>query len=277
MPEIRITDDLTLPNGSYVIKVHGVTVASDVVRPDKFADPAPRRPLICLFAAWGRGRGAGLRGARAVDRNGITRNCGGRWAASHHTDCIGEVLATHLMETVQTNLDRLFTRRALKILLDAFVSPSDPDRAKANQQLLDDFVPDKVPMDLLQTVLRLLLAERVPVRNLQLILEAISEARSSSSSPEQVTDYVRRRIGYIVTSSLLDETGALPLIQLDASWETLFAKHQQEMPDGSIDVAIPPNEFNRPGKVNSGQAGRSLGFRALCRDCDIRTSPTIHS
>ena len=242
MPEVRITDDLTLPEGSYVIKVHGVVAASDVVRPNK----------LLILLPEDRASAAHLPGEEAKEP---VYGAPARWISAEAQEdaaAIGvpvitpmEVLATHLMETIQAHLDRLFTRRALKKLLDAFVSPSDPERAKANQNLLDDFVPDKVPMDLLQSVLRLLLAERVPVRNLQLILEAVSEARSASMSPEQVTDYVRRRIGYIVTSSLLDHTGALPLIQLDSSWELLFTQHQQEMPDGSVDVAIPPSEFNR--------------------------------
>jgi flagellar biosynthesis protein FlhA len=155
-----------------------------------------------------------------------------------------EVLATHLMETVQNNLDRLFTRRTLRRLLDAYVSPSDPERAKSNQQLLDEFIPDKISLDLLQAVLRLLLAERVPVRNLQLILEAMAEVRGQTA-PEQIAEHVRRRIGYILTAPLIDETGSLPLVQLDAAWEELFSKHQLESSDGVTDIALPPGEFNR--------------------------------
>ena len=103
-----------------------------------------------------------------------------------------EVLATHLMETVQSNLDRLFTRSTMKKLLDAYFTPPDSERAWANQKLLDDFIPDKVSLDLLQAVLRLMLAERVSVRNLQLILEAIAELRGPNLSPEMIVEHVRR-------------------------------------------------------------------------------------
>jgi flagellar biosynthesis protein FlhA len=136
----------------------------------------------------------------------------------------------------------------MKKVLDAHVSPSDPDRAKTNQTLLDEFIPDKVPLDLLQSVLRLLLAERVSIRNLQLILEAVAEARGSNTAPEVIVEHVRRRIGYILTAPLVDETGTLPLIQLGPDWETLFASHELDLGGGSVDVALPPDEFNRLAK-----------------------------
>ena len=50
--------------------------------------------------------------------------------------------------------------------------------------MLDEFVPDKVPIDTLQAVLRLLLEERVSIRNLPLIFEAIAEAHAPQASAE---------------------------------------------------------------------------------------------
>ena len=176
-----------------------------------------------------------------------------------------EVVATHLLETVQRHFSRLLTRRALKKLLDEFVTPSDPARAEANKQILDDFVPEKVSLDLLQAVLRHLLDERVPVRNLPLILEAIAEARPSLSAPEAIADYVRQRIGFILVSKLLDDSGSLPLVQLNPEWETIFTQHQTSE-EPNADIALPPNEFNRLATaVRERLAGRQQG-RALSRD-----------
>jgi flagellar biosynthesis protein FlhA len=61
-----------------------------------------------------------------------------------------EVVATHLMEVLKSNFGRLFTRRSLRKLLDEFTRVSDPTRAEANRRLLDEFIPDKVPTDVLQ-------------------------------------------------------------------------------------------------------------------------------
>ncbi len=60
-----------------------------------------------------------------------------------------EVLATHLLEVMKANLARLLTLKGLRRLLEEFTNLSDAGRAEANRRLLDELVPDKVPVDLL--------------------------------------------------------------------------------------------------------------------------------
>ena len=239
MPEVRLTDNNLLEPGRYEIRVQGVKAATDKLRPGKIlvltSDDTPlkvpgedvKEPVYGAAARWipeSEQESAALLGLPVISPV--------------------EVVATHLLETVQRNFGRLLTRRALKKLLDEFAAPSDPKRAEANKQILNDFVPEKISLDLLQSVLRHLLEERVPVRNLPLIFEAIGEARPSLSSPETIADYVRQRIGFILVSKLVDEKGSLPLIQLAPEWETVFTQHQTG-PEAGADVALPPNEFNR--------------------------------
>ncbi|MEQ8934635.1 MAG: FHIPEP family type III secretion protein, partial [Amphiplicatus sp.] len=101
------------------------------------------------------------------------------------------------------------------------------------------------PFDLVQDVLRLLLAEKVSIRNLPVILEAIAEGRSALSSPEQIAEYVRQRIGFQFVSKLRNPEGRLPLIQLSPDWETLFREHEAERENGAVDVALSPTDFNK--------------------------------
>jgi flagellar biosynthesis protein FlhA len=156
-----------------------------------------------------------------------------------------EVVATHLLEIVKSHFGRLYNRRALRKLLDEFVSLSDPRRAEANRRMLDEFVPDKFPIDTLQAVLRLLLEERVSIRNLPLIFEAIGEVYTAQAGAEVICEHVRHRLGFQLVSEIQEADGALPLNQLNPSWEEMFQKYQ--LPDGSgvVDVALPPAEFNR--------------------------------
>jgi flagellar biosynthesis protein FlhA len=156
-----------------------------------------------------------------------------------------EVVATHLMEVVKSNFGRLFTRRSLRKLLEEFTGLSDPRRAEANRRIVDEFIPDKFPVDTLQSVLKLLLEERVSIRNLPLIFEAIAEVYGPNVSPEAICEHVRHRIGFQLVAELQEKDGALPLIQLNPAWEELFQRHQ--LPDGSgvVDIALPPAEFNR--------------------------------
>ena len=174
----------------------------------------------------------------------------------------GEVVATHLLEAIQSNFARLLTRRSLRKLMDAFTSVSDPARADANRKLLDEFVPDKVPVDVLQAVLRMLLEERVSVRNLPLILEAIAEARTANQPTEEIVEHVRRRIAFHIVSRLADNDGQLPLIQLAPEWEATFAEHEHD-DGGRSDIALPPEEFNRLAGSVRGMIARAASRAAF--------------
>ena len=241
MPEVRLTDNPSLPAGRYAIRIQGVKAAGDMLRPGKILtllnDDMPldtpgedvKEPVYGAAARWipqDRQEEAELLGLPVITPV--------------------EVVATHLLETVQRNSGKLLTRRALKKLLDAFTNTSDQARADANKAILDDYVPEKISLDLLQSVMRLLLEERVPVRNLPLILEAVSEARGHLQQPELIAEYVRQHIGFVLVSRLVEEDGGLPLIQLKPEWESLFAEHERGE-DQMADVALPPGEFNRLG------------------------------
>ncbi|MEM6676676.1 MAG: flagellar biosynthesis protein FlhA [Pseudomonadota bacterium] len=241
MPDVRLTDDPLLPENSYAVHIHGTETARATLE--------PRGVMVLLdetqpLATPGR------------DTTEPVYNAPARWIAAdaqEEATLLGlpvitpsEVVAAHLLETVKANLGRLCTRRAVRRLLDEFCKPSDPSRAESNAKLLDEFVPDRVPVDLLQTVLRGLLEERVPVRNLQIILEATAEARSAGLSADATIEHVRRRIAFLMVARLVDGQGRLSLIQLDEGWEQLFREHETVVAEGAPpDVALPPEAFNR--------------------------------
>jgi flagellar biosynthesis protein FlhA len=155
-----------------------------------------------------------------------------------------EVLATHLLEVIRGHLSELLSLRGLRRLLDEFVILSDPRRSEANKRLLDELIPEKVPIDLLLQVLRLLLDERVSIRNLPLILEAISEARSLGQA-EAICEHVRHRLGFQLVAELKRDDGTIPLIQLAPEWERTFAQFQIDSDRGPATVALPPDQFSR--------------------------------
>jgi flagellar biosynthesis protein FlhA len=122
---------------------------------------------------------------------------------------------------------------------------SDEFRAEANRKLLDELVPDKVPMDTLHAVLRLLLEERVSIRNMPLILETIAEARQHISQPEMICEHVRQRLGFQLVGEMKREDGTIPLIQLAPEWEETFSTYQIDAHGGAVDIALPPDKFNQ--------------------------------
>jgi flagellar biosynthesis protein FlhA len=240
MPEIRLTDNPGLDPGTYAIRIQGVEAARSrietdrvlVLLPDEGA-PSPEgkavaEPVYGAPARWidpADQEEAALMGLSVVTPT--------------------EVVATHLLEIVKSSFGRLFTRRSLRKLLDEFTSLSDAKRAEANRRMLDEFVPDKFPIDVLQAVLRLLLEERVSIRNLPLIFEAIAEVHSPHAGPEAICEHVRHRLGFQLIAGLQEADGALPLIQLAPAWEELFQRYQLNEGTGVIDVALPPGDFNR--------------------------------
>ncbi|MCB2135225.1 MAG: FHIPEP family type III secretion protein, partial [Rhodobacteraceae bacterium] len=239
LPEIRLTDDALLAPGQYRIRIQGVEQARDTLMPDHVlaliggdetglpAGKDVREPVYGAPARWvtlDQQEDAALAGAAVI---GPT-----------------EVLATHLLEVIKRNFARLLTLKSLRRLLDECVNLSDPARGEANRKLLDELIPDKVPIDLLLSVLRLLLDERVSIRNLPLILEAIAEGRGAGN-PDAICEHVRRRLGFQLVAEIRRADGSLPLLQLAPEWESTFNAHQIEGERGQSDVALPPDKFNR--------------------------------
>lgn len=240
LPEIRLTDDAALPSGSYVVRIQGVEQARDRLFPEK---------VLAILPAQVNGVPSGN------DVKEPVYGAPARWIPTDHQEAAAlagttivtptEVLATHLLEVMKRNFARLLSLKALRRLLDEFTNLSDPKRAEANRRMLDELVPDKVPTDLLLTVLRLLLEERVSIRNLPLILEAIAEARGAHASPEAICEHVRQRLGFQLVAELRRADGTVPLVQLAPEWEERFTTYQIDGERGQTDIALPPDDFNR--------------------------------
>jgi flagellar biosynthesis protein FlhA len=250
LPEIRLTDDASLPAGTYAILIHGVEQGRARLRPTKMlalvqddaafaiSGESVKEPVYQAPARWidpAHQEDATLSGTTVVSPV--------------------EVLATHLLEVLKSNFARLLTFKSLHRVLDELTSISDTPRAEANKRLLGEMIPDKVPVDLLLGVLRLLLDERVSIRNLPLILEAMSEVRTLLQGPEAVCEHVRQRLGFQLVAPLKRADGTLPLIQLAPDWEEVFATYQLSGEFGASDVALPPEDFTRL----TDQIARKLG------------------
>lgn len=238
LPEIRLTDEPSLPPGTYRIRIQGVERVTNRLMPD--------RCLVLLSD--------GIPAPDGIDVSEPVYGTPARWISPDwQEDAIiagltvvspPEVLATHLLEVIRANLARLLSLRGLRRLLEEFVAVSDPTRAEANRKLLDEMIPEKVPIDLLLSVLRLLLEERVSVRNLPLILEALGEGRTLPT-PETICEHVRQKIGFQLVADLKRGDGTIPLIQLAPEWEKTFATYQIDTDRGHRDIALPPELFSR--------------------------------
>lgn len=241
LPEIRLTDDPALPSETYVIRIQGVVRIRAQVRANQVLALLPSgdsngvpdgqdvsEPVYGAPARW-----ISVEKQEQAALTGVT------------TVTSAEVLATHLLETIKRNLGRLLTLKSLRRILDEMANLSDGAKAEANRRMLDEMIPDKVPLDMLHKVLRLLLEEQVSIRNLPLILEAIVEARQTHALAEAMCEHVRQRLGFQLVSEMQREDGSIPLVQLAPEWEDTFSTYQIDAERGGFDIALPPDVFNQ--------------------------------
>jgi flagellar biosynthesis protein FlhA len=220
VPDIKLSDNLSIPPKTYQIKMHGTIVAAHELRlgeylvilgDDRKLDlPADevREPAFGMKAAW----------ISEVFVNELTRE------GFTPIDNIS-VLLTHLSEVIRNNLAQLLSYKDMRILFDRL--------GPEYKRLIEDICPSQISYSGLQAVLKLLLSERVSIRNLHLILEAIAEIVPHARRSEQVTEHVRMRIAQQICGDFLDG-GVLKVLRLGNRWDLAF--HQSLKRDGKGEV-----------------------------------------
>ncbi|MEP5080688.1 MAG: flagellar biosynthesis protein FlhA [Tateyamaria sp.] len=239
LPEIRLTDNPALTNGAYVLRIQGVEQSRGILRSTDILALTPDETTKM---------------PTGLDTTEPVYGAPARWIAQKDQEAAAlagvtivtptEILATHLLEVVKENFSRLLTLKSLRRLLQEMTNITDSARSEANRKMLDEMIPDKVPIDTLHAVLRLLLEEQVSIRNLPLIIEAIAEARVRNAQIEAICELVRQRLGFQLVAEMRRSDGSLPLVQLATEWEDTFTNYQVDAERG-IDVALPPELFNR--------------------------------
>ncbi len=210
MPSVRILDNMRLPNQGYCVRIKEMEAGSGEVRIGSLMamDPSGRQvelpgehmkePAFGLPATW---VDASLReeatflGYTIVDP--------------------ATVITTHLTEILKDNMADLLSYSELtKLLRDL---PSD------EKKLVDDLVPSVVTTATVQRVLQALLKERVSIRDLPAILEALGEAAAHTKSISQMVEHVRSRLARQLCWQNRSDDGSLPIVTLSHDWENAFA------------------------------------------------------
>ena len=220
VPEIKLSDSLSIGPKSYQIKIHGTVVATQEVRLGDLMvitgeGPKPdipgeelREPAFGMKALW-----ISEAFAAEAKREGFT--------PIDNVSC----LLTDLSEVIRNNLSQVLSYKDMRALLDRL----EPEY----KRLLDDICPAQISYSGLQAVLKLLLSERVSIRNLHLILEAIAEIAPHVRRAEQVTEHVRMRMAQQICGDLAED-GVLKALRLGNRWDLAF--HQALKRDAKGEV-----------------------------------------
>jgi flagellar biosynthesis protein FlhA len=206
LPAVRIKDNLELASGDYSLQVLGVEVARKTMELGQFLAFSPNGQSLLID------------GRDTVEPS---FRIPARWiAASQQQKAVQQgltvvdvetVLTTHLSETVKAHMSQLMSYSATQKLLDGL--------GPENQKLVQDLVPGLVPMTTVQKVLANLLSERISIRHLSLVLEAMHEAAGFTRNVRLMTEHVRSRLALQISRSLQGEDGFIAVIPLSPQWE----------------------------------------------------------
>ena len=205
-PPVRVTDNLSLRPREYVISLKGVEIARyeipqgcDLAIPvgkpsTPIAGQPTREPAFGMAAWW------------------IPSDQADKARRANYTvvDAVS-VMGTHLAELIRRHAHELFSRQDTKKLLDR-VSIENP-------KVVEELTPKLLPLATVQRVLQSLLRERVSIRDAVSILEALSEAATSTRNPILLTEYVRQSIRRAVVKPYLRDSGELPAYFVDPAIE----------------------------------------------------------
>ena len=230
IPPVRTRDNVELELGTYLVRVHGVPVATGhaphgrllVIADDLTPFPGEEvlEPVFGLPAKWipaEQRAMADALGATVVDR--------------------ASVVTTHLAELARRHASQLLSRQDVKALLDLV---REHDTA-----VVDDLTAAGVGLAEVQTVLHQLLDEQVPIRDMTRILEVISERARVTRDTELVVEAVRRSLGPTICASRARD-GHLPVISLDPLVEQALIGALQRGDGGSY-LALDPEVATRLG------------------------------
>jgi flagellar biosynthesis protein FlhA len=229
MPAVRIQDNLQLPVNTYVIRLKEAEAGRGELRPNMVLVMDPRGDPITIHGEPTTEPTFGLPALWAAD--------GDREEAVFRGYTVVEpatVVTTHLTEIIKDNMAELLSYAETQKLLD--------ELDKSHHKLIADLIPNQLSLGGVQRVLQGLLAERISLRDLPTILEAISDACGHSRNISVITEHVRSRLARQISEANTAEGGFIPLVTLSPEWEKTLAEAISGQGDDRH-LSLPPSHL----------------------------------
>ena len=214
IPSVHIRDNLELPPTGYRLLVHGVPVASAEIHPDRELALDPGSALGQLDGIAGKDPAFGLDAT---------------WIQPHqraHAESLGytvvdpaTVVATHLSHLIREHAPELLGHEEVQQLLATL--------AKSAPKLVEDLTPKALPISVVARVLQNLLTERIPVRQLRKIAEALVENAAQTQDPAALTAAVRNALGRFIVQEIAGMAPELPVFTLNPQLERVLQESTQ--------------------------------------------------
>ncbi|MGN0697085.1 MAG: flagellar biosynthesis protein FlhA [Oscillospiraceae bacterium] len=229
-PSIRMRDNQHINPNQYVIKIRGEAVAEAEILMDHFL---------------------------ALDSGNVTKEIDGidtvepafqipaKWVSAENkiaAEISGytlvdptSVIVTHLSEVIKAHAHELLSRQDVKTMLDKL--------HETNPAIVDDTVPSVVSVAYLQKELAMLLRENIPIRDLQVILETLSDNQKNLADMDITNEYVRQALKRTITHRFAD-AGQVRVLTLDAETENKIISSVKKSEQGSY-LAMDPQSIQK--------------------------------
>ncbi len=261
IPPVRIRDNTGIGSNQYVIKLRGNPIGAGEVMPgyqlallpeDAEEIPSGIRvedPTFGLPAVW-----VAERNLPEAERMGLT------------VVEAPAVITTHLLEELRKNAHRLLDRQEVKKLVDK-VKESAP-------ALVEELVPNLLPLGGIQKVLKRLLRERIPIRDLVTILEALADYAPQTKNIDVLTEYCRAALAPTITREFAGEDDGVHAFVLDPTLEQHLLQQAENGTLNPDTLGFDAQRAERFAQEADRLAKRLIG---LGREPVLLTSPVLRA
>ena len=242
VPPIRVRDNVRLRGNQYTIRLRGQEIGGSELMPGQFlalegggeVQPLPGTPtqdpafgVPAVWIAANQRMMAEVSGYTVVDPINI--------------------LVTHLMEQLRRYASEILSRQDTQSLVE--------NVRRAAPAVADELIPGLMTLGQVQKVLQILLRDRVSIRDLATILEALTDAATSTRDPEVLAEHVRFRLARQLTHQYVEADGRLYCMTLHPSVEQILMDNFRRS-DVGTQITLDPATQERLGIAIRRQAER---------------------
>ncbi|MBU1928206.1 flagellar biosynthesis protein FlhA [bacterium] len=243
MPQVRIRDNLHLQPQQYQILLKGISIGEGKIVPDKFlamdsgmatgeiTGEKTKEPAFGLDAMWipaEMKEDAIINGYTVVDP--------------------ATVISTHMSELVKRNAEDLLTRQEVQSLIN---------KIKNDFPVIVDDVLKVASIGLIQRILKALLHEKIPLKDMLTILETTADIAEYTKNVELITEQVRAKLSRIITQMYSSDDGVIRLLTFDTNSEQMMLEKSREQ-DGVRSLNLNVGEINALIQATSAKAAELL-------------------
>jgi flagellar biosynthesis protein FlhA len=214
IPPVHIRDNLELPANAYRLLVHGVPVATADIHPDRELALDPGGALGKIDGIPGKDPAFGLDAIWIQPHQRAQAETMGYTVVDPAT-----VIATHLSHLIREHAPELLGHEEVQQLLATL--------GKSAPKLVEDLTPKALPLSVVVRVLQNLLIEKIPVRQLRKIVEALVEHAPQSQEPGALTAAVRNALGRFIVQEIAGMSAELPVFTLAPQLERVLQDSTQ--------------------------------------------------